>query len=177
MKEEELCSQLFCGKAIHWVIGWCQRWRLYGNNFWYCSCYPEGFHLVSFKFANEHFLNCFMSYSLRIRIKNRQRRDFPSGPWLRIFLPVQWTWVWSLVQELRSHMPWGPSTTTTEPTWCTYQSLCALEPLLCKKRRQQNQKQDHYNSRVALAHCNKRRPTQQGRARVCQRRPSRVKDK
>ena len=136
---------VFCEKAIHWVIGWCQRWRLYGNNFWYCSCYPEGFHLVSFKFANEHFLNCFMSYSLRIRIKNRQRRDFPSGRWLRIFLPVQWTWVWSLVQELRSHMPWGPSTATTEPTWCTYQSLCALEPLLCKKRSQQNQKHGRYN--------------------------------
>ena len=115
------------------------------EQFWYCSCYPEGFHLVSFKFANEHFLNCFMSYSLRIRIKNRQRRDFPSGQWLRIFLPVQWTWVWSLVQELRSHMPWGPSTATMEPTWCTYRSLCALEPLLCKKRNQQNQKHDRYN--------------------------------
>ena len=100
--KEVLCFQLFCGKAIHWVIGSCQRWRLYGNNFWYCSCYPGGFHLVSFKFANEHFLSCFISYSLKIRIKNRQRRDFPSGQWLRIFLPVQWTWVWSLVQELRS---------------------------------------------------------------------------
>ena len=108
MKEEELCSQLFCGKAIHWVIGWCQRWRLYGNNFWYCSCYPEGFHLVSFKFANKYFLNCFMPYLLRIRIKNKQRRDFPSGQWLRIFLPVQWTWVWSLVQELRSPHALGP---------------------------------------------------------------------
>ena len=108
MKEEELCSQLFCGKAIHWVIGWCQRWRLYGNNFWYCSCYPKGFHLVIFKLANKHFLNCFMPYLLRIRIKNRQRRDFPSGQWLRIFLPVQWTWVWSLVQELRFPHALGP---------------------------------------------------------------------
>ena len=76
-----------------------------GNNLWYCSCYPEGFHLLSFKFANEHFLNCFISYSLRIRIKNRLRRDFHSGQWLRIFLPVQWTWVWSLVQELRQWHP------------------------------------------------------------------------
>ena len=27
--------------------------------------------------------------------------------WLRIHLPIQGTWVQTLVRELRSHMPWG----------------------------------------------------------------------
>ena len=27
--------------------------------------------------------------------------------WLRIYMPTQWTWVLSRVQELRFHMPWG----------------------------------------------------------------------
>ena len=33
VKLEEQCSQLFCGKAIHWVICWCQKWRLMGTIF------------------------------------------------------------------------------------------------------------------------------------------------
>ena len=35
--------------------------------------------------------------------------------WLRICLPMQGTQVWSLVWELRSHMPRGNQATTTEP--------------------------------------------------------------
>ena len=33
--------------------------------------------------------------------------DYPGGPWLRIYLLIQGTQVWSLVRELRSHMLWG----------------------------------------------------------------------
>ena len=33
VKLEEQCSQLFCGKAIHWVICWCQKWKLMGTIF------------------------------------------------------------------------------------------------------------------------------------------------
>ena len=33
--------------------------------------------------------------------------DCPGGPWLRICLLIQGTQVWSLVRELRSHMPQG----------------------------------------------------------------------
>ena len=33
-------------------------------------------------------------------------RDFPGGPWwLRLRLPMQGVWVWSLIRMLRSHMP------------------------------------------------------------------------
>ena len=38
--------------------------------------------------------------------------------WLRVCLPMQGTWVPSLVGELRSHMLWAakaPPSTTTEP--------------------------------------------------------------
>ena len=36
-----------------------------------------------------------------------QGRTSSVAQWLRICLPVQGTWVWSLVRELRSHMPQG----------------------------------------------------------------------
>ena len=131
--------------------------------------------MVSFKFANEHFLNCFISYSLRIRIKNRQRRDFPSGRWLRIFLPMQWTWV-----------P-GPGTQIPHalgPINCNYGAhLVHLPKPVCSRasalQKDKPAKPEAWplQLRVALTHHNKRRPTQQGRARVCQRRSSRVKDK
>ena len=35
--------------------------------------------------------------------------------WLRICLPMQGTWVWSLVRELRSHMPQGNKACVQQP--------------------------------------------------------------
>ena len=54
--------------------------------------------------------------------------------WLRICLAMQGTWVWSLVRELRSHMPRSnearlsplesPCATTKKPTWCNEDPAC-----------------------------------------------------
>ena len=40
-------------------------------------------------------------------IKNLPKGTTLVVQWLRICLPMQGTWVQSLVRELRSHMPWG----------------------------------------------------------------------
>ena len=39
----------------------------------------------------------------------------------------------------------SPGITTTEPSRHNYQSLCTLEPMLCKKRSQFNEKSGHWN--------------------------------
>ena len=58
--------------------------------------------------------------------------------WLRIHLPIQGTWVWSMVQE---------DTTccgATEPVCHNYWA-CALEPRNCNKRNYHNEKPAHCN--------------------------------
>ena len=45
--------------------------------------------------------------------------------WLWICLPVQGTWVWSMVEELRSHMPQDNSAIHHHPWAHTSWSLCA----------------------------------------------------
>ena len=47
--------------------------------------------------------------SLISKIRNR---DFPSGPVVETFLPVQRVWVQCFVMELRSHMPCGQKNKT-----------------------------------------------------------------
>ena len=37
----------------------------------------------------------------------RRGRNFLVVQWIKVHLPMQGTWVWSLVGELRSHMLWG----------------------------------------------------------------------
>ena len=44
---------------------------------------------------------------VQVCAKDSNIRDFPSGPVVRTVFPVQWAWVQSLVQELRSHMMHG----------------------------------------------------------------------
>ena len=53
-----------------------------------------------------------------LQIKKLSLREVPGGPVVGIHLPVQGTWVQSLVGELRPHMLPGNQahTTATEPT-------------------------------------------------------------
>ena len=90
--------------------------------------------------------------------------------WWRICLPVQETWVWSLIWEV--------------PTWCRAirprcQNFWAcmlqllkpvhLRPVLHNKRRPRSERPAHRNSRVTPTHRNYRKPCKQ------QQRPSRTK--
>ena len=59
--------------------------------------------------------------------------------WLRAHLSMQWTQVWSLVQE---DPTWYG---TTKPICCYYWSLHTLEPELCNKRSHHNEKSTHCN--------------------------------
>ena len=79
--------------------------------------------------------------------------------WLRICLPMQGTRVWSLVWELRSHLPRGNQATTTKSKYHNYKSLHALEPacvpqllspsaqepMICNKRSQQSEAYTHHS--------------------------------
>ena len=44
---------------------------------------------------------------VQVCAKDSNIRVFPSGPVVKTVFPVQWAWVQSLVQELRSHMMHG----------------------------------------------------------------------
>ena len=44
--------------------------------------------------------------------KNSYSWTFLEVQWLGLGLPMQGAWVWSLVREVRSHMPWGQGTRT-----------------------------------------------------------------
>ena len=57
--------------------------------------------------------------------------------WLRIRLPMQETWVWSLARE----DPTCPG--ATKPVRHNYWA-CALEPVLCSKRSHDNEKPTHH---------------------------------
>ena len=59
--------------------------------------------------------------------------------WLTICLPMQGTWVQSLVQED------APCSGAVMPVCRTYCSLPALEPMLCNKRSHCNKKPKHHN--------------------------------
>ena len=68
----------------------------------------------------------------------------PLVQWLRIHLPMQGTWVQSLVQGDATSWGWGelsPCTSTTEPE--------ALELVLGNKRSHSNEKPIHRDQRVA----------------------------
>ena len=74
--------------------------------------------------------------------------DFSGGPVVNTHLPMQGTWVWSLVQEdATCHR-------ATKPVSRHYRSPRALEPMLCNKRNHLNEKPTHYNERVAPECCN-----------------------
>ena len=45
--------------------------------------------------------------NIKISIKKSTVETFQAIQDLRLRLPMQGVWVWSLVWELRSHMPWG----------------------------------------------------------------------
>ena len=60
--------------------------------------------------------------------------------WLRIFLPMQGTWIRSLVREdstchreTKSALRYW--TRALEPRSCNYWSPCTLEPMLCKREK------------------------------------------
>ena len=66
-------------------------------------------------------------------------RDFPGIQWLRIHLPMQGTWVQSLVQE-------NPTCDgATKPMHGNYWSPSTLEPVLHNKRSHRNKKPNHPN--------------------------------
>ena len=44
--------------------------------------------------------------------KTKTHKDFLVAQWLRLRLPMQRVYIWSLVGERRSHMPWGQNTKT-----------------------------------------------------------------
>ena len=59
--------------------------------------------------------------------------------WLRIHLPVQGTWVQSLVQED------SMCCRVTKLMLHNYWSLLTLESMLCSKRSHHNEKPEHWN--------------------------------
>ena len=51
-------------------------------------------------------------------LKKKADLDFLGGPVIKISLPMQAVWVWSLVGELRSHIPRGQKPKhKRETTW------------------------------------------------------------
>ena len=64
--------------------------------------------------------------------------------WLKIHLPVQRSWVWSLVQE-DATCHGAP-----KPLYHNRWSLHALEPVLCSKRSRRNEKHRHCNGEQPL---------------------------
>ena len=52
--------------------------------------------------------------------KNTKYRDYPGGPWLRICLPMQRTWVWSQIGGLDS-----TCCRATKPVCSNYREACA----------------------------------------------------
>ena len=65
--------------------------------------------------------------------------DFSGCPVVNTHLPMQGTWVWSLVQED------SVCHRATKPVSRHYRSACALEPMLCNKRIHLNEKPSHCN--------------------------------
>ena len=66
----------------------------------------------------------------------RFNKDFPDGPWLRICLPMQGMWVWSLVRELRSHTLWSNYTHVPQ-----LERACGLQQRPSAAKQQQRTKQ------------------------------------
>ena len=82
--------------------------------------------------------------------KGRKKRTLGASliiQWLRINLPMQRTWVRSLVQEDPTCCG---AMNPTRPASCA----CALEPTLCNKRSHGNEKHAHCNSRADPARRN-----------------------
>ena len=63
--------------------------------------------------------------------------------WLSICLPMQGTWVQSLLEDFTCCGSPSLCPTTIEPTCCKYWCSLALEPMLCNKRSCCNEKPAH----------------------------------
>ena len=83
--------------------------------------------------------NAAINMGMQISFQEPAFRTLPVVQWLRIWLPIQETWVQSLV--------WEDSTGcgAIEPLHHDYWSLWALEPVLCNKRSHPNKKPVHCN--------------------------------
>ena len=75
-------------------------------------------------------------------ISELSKRTSLVGRWIRIRLPMQGTWVWSLVQE--DPTCWGAAEPVHRNFWGW-----ALEPALCNKRSHHKEKPKHCNQREA----------------------------
>ena len=64
-------------------------------------------------------------------IQNLDTGDFPGGPVVKNPLPIQGTWVWSLVQE---------DSTYHRASKSMHRTYGALEPMPCKKRSYHNER-------------------------------------
>ena len=53
---------------------------------------------------SQHHLRCWL-LAVRWNCQGEYLWDFPGGQWLDCALPLQGVWFWSLVGELRSHIP------------------------------------------------------------------------
>ena len=85
----------------------------------------------------------------------KSKRDIGASlvlQWFRIHLPMQGTWIRSLIQE-------DPTCCGATKPWChNYRSLRALEAMLCNEKSRHNEKPVHGNWRVAPTRCNQRKP-------------------
>ena len=87
--------------------------------------------------------------------------------WLRICLPTQGTWVWSLVQEDSTCCG------ATTSMGCRYWSLCTRKPVLQNESGHQNEKPEHHRKSSPRSP----RLLQLEKARAQQQRPSTAKNK
>ena len=77
--------------------------------------------------------------------------DFPSGRWLRIFLPVQWTWVPGPGTQIP--LAAGPLNPRTTPSEAAHSRACAPP-----REKPPNEKPTHHIRQFAPAHHNYRKP-------------------
>ena len=99
-----------CGSAPRTVIGIkCSR---KSNSFLFCWVVPEEIRMFySTKTSVKNQLIPLLGiYLIKVKTyteKNSKLRISLVVQWLKVCLPVQGTWVWSLIRKLRSHMSQG----------------------------------------------------------------------
>ena len=135
---------------------------------YYFHCLGSGSHLFHRLFSQPHSAFSPPASSMKELIKKKKKRTYYRAflvvQWLRIRLPMQRTWVRSVIQDdstchrATKPMPHNYWACALEPTTGNYwvhmpqllKPMC-LEPVLCNKRSHCNEKPEYHSQRVAPA--------------------------